>query len=118
MNIMGNKEIDNNVINKIFGNIIQDFRLKNNLTQEQLAEKIGISTKYMSKIETGIRGLSSQKLIKCMNILAITPNTLYKKLINNNSMLKQLELAEEINSLPDDKLEFIIKIIKDMKELR
>lgn len=118
MNIIENKEIDNNFINKIFGNIIQDFRIKNHLTQEQLAEKLCISTKYMSKVETGIRGLSSQKLIKCMEILEICPNTLYKKLITNNSILKQLELSEEINSLPDDKLEFVIKIIKDMKELK
>lgn len=115
---MNMKEIDNNFINKIFGNIIQDSRIKNNLTQEQLSEKIGVSTKYMSKVETGIRGLSSQKLIKCMEILSIAPNTLYKQLINNNSILRQLEISEEINSLPNDKLEFIMKIIKDMKELK
>lgn len=118
MNMIGNKEVDNNIINKIFGNIIQDFRIKNKLTQEQLAERIGISTKYMSKVETGIRGLSSSKLIKCIEILGIVPNTLYKQLINNDSVSKQLEISEELNSLPNDKLEFIIKVIKDMKELK
>lgn len=115
---MENKEIDNNTINKTFGIIIQDFRIKRKLTQEQLAEKIGVSTKYISKIETGIRGLSSQKLIMCMEILSITPNTLYKQLIKNNSITKQLEISEDINSLPNDKLEFVINIIKNMKELK
>lgn len=118
MNIIENKELDNNFINKILGNVIQDFRIKNNLTQEQLAEKLDVSTKYMSKVETGIRGLSSPKLIKCMEILSITPNKLYKQLINNNSILKQLEISEELNSLPNDKLDFIIKIINDVKELK
>lgn len=54
----------------------------------------------------------------CMEILSITPNTLYKQLIKNNSITKQLEISEDINSLPNDKLEFVINIIKNMKELK
>jgi len=38
---------------KIIGRRIQKARLENNLTQEQLSEKLKISTNYLSKIETG-----------------------------------------------------------------
>ena len=35
---------------KIGGNI-KDFRIKKNLTQQELAERVGISLSYLSKIE-------------------------------------------------------------------
>ena len=37
-------------IDKNFGKILRDFRIKNKLTQEQLSEKLGISLKYISRI--------------------------------------------------------------------
>ena len=38
-------------IDKAFGKILRDFRIKHRLTQEQLSEKLGISLKYISRIE-------------------------------------------------------------------
>ena len=35
-------------IDKIFGKILRKFRKKSGLTQEQLAEQLGISLKYIS----------------------------------------------------------------------
>ena len=40
-------------IDKIFGKILRKFRKKSGLTQEQLAEQLGISLKYISRIENG-----------------------------------------------------------------
>ena len=45
-------------IDKIFGKILRDFRVKNGFTQEQLSEKLGISLKYISRIENGNNGSS------------------------------------------------------------
>ena len=36
------------------GNRIQKYRTQRNLTQEQVAEKAGISQKHLSRIEKGI----------------------------------------------------------------
>ncbi|WP_343249564.1 helix-turn-helix transcriptional regulator [Diplocloster hominis] len=47
---------------KNVGANIQRLRLEHGLTQEQLAEAIGISTSYMSTIETGRRYPSSNLL--------------------------------------------------------
>ena len=38
-------------------------------TQKELAEKIGISLKYISRIENGNNGVKTQTLIKYMNVL-------------------------------------------------
>lgn len=42
---------DDNELFKTIGNNIQHFRKKANLTQYQLAEEVGISLSYLSKIE-------------------------------------------------------------------
>ena len=42
---------DDNELFKTIGNNIQHFRKQSNLTQCQLAEEVGISLSYLSKIE-------------------------------------------------------------------
>lgn len=56
-------------VDKIFGKILRDYRVKAGFTQEELAEKIGISLKYISRIENGNNGVKTQTLIKYMNVL-------------------------------------------------
>lgn len=98
-------------INKNFGKILRDFRVKNNMTQEQLSEKLGISLKYISRIENGNNGVKTQTLINYMNILGITPNTIYASFITNKEAAKNIEISEKLISLTDDKKEFLNSII-------
>ena len=56
--------ISKSEIDKNWSNILKSYRLKANLTQEQLAEKVGISVKYISRIETAKSGIKTQTLIK------------------------------------------------------
>ena len=104
-------------IDKNFGKILRDFRIKNNLTQEQLSEKLGISLKYISRIENGNNGVKTQTLINYMNILGITPNTLYASFISEKEAAKNIEISEKMNSLSNEKKEFISSIIDLLKEL-
>ena len=104
-------------IDKNFGKILREFRIKNNLTQEQLSEKLGISLKYISRIENGNNGIKTQTLIKYMNLLGITPNTIYKPFLTNTSVFKNVELSEKINSLSNDKKEFVSSIVDLLQNL-
>ena len=49
MNSISKSDID-----KTFGKILKDFRVKNGYTQEVMAEKLGISLKYISRMKTDI----------------------------------------------------------------
>lgn len=49
---------------KIFGSRIQELRKKNNLTQSELAEKIGLSTNFIGMVERGERNTSVDKIFK------------------------------------------------------
>lgn len=64
-------------VDKIFGKILRDYRVKAGFTQEELAEKIGISLKYISRIENGNNGVKTQTLIKYMNVLGLLLISLY-----------------------------------------
>ncbi len=104
-------------IDKFFGIILRDFRVKNKLTQEQLSEKLGISLKYISRIENGNNGVKTQTLINYMNILGITPDIIYKPFITNKEVCKNIEISEKINSLSEEKKQFLISIIELLETL-
>ena len=104
-------------IDKNFGKILRDFRVKHKLTQEELSEKLGISLKYISRIENGNNGVKTQTLINYMNILGITPNTLYASFISEKEAAKNVEISEKIVPLSDEKKEFLNSVIDLLKEL-
>ncbi len=45
-------DISSDNIKKILGSVFQEYRLKNDLTQEKLAERLSKSVKTISQIET------------------------------------------------------------------
>ncbi len=106
MNSISKSDID-----KTFGKILKDFRVKNGYTQEVMAEKLGISLKYISRIENGYSGIKTKTLINYMNILGITPNTIFKNLITNPEIKKQTEISEKLNQLSNEKLTFVDNMI-------
>lgn len=112
MNSVSKSDIDKN-----FGKILRDFRIKNNLTQEQLSEKLGISLKYISRIENGNNGVKTRTLINYMNILGITPNTIYAPFITNEETNKNIQICEKLVSLSDEKKEFINSMIDLLQKL-
>ncbi len=111
------KEITNEQINKTFGMIFQEYRVKNNLTQEKLSDELLKSPKTISLIETAQNGTSKKTDIDLMNFLGITPNILYKDFITNPEIKEKIKISEKINELPSDKIEALYKIIAILKDL-
>ena len=102
-------------IDKDFGQTIKKFRVNAGLTQEQLSEKLGISLKYISRIENGYSGIKTQTLIKCINILGIEPNLLYSKFITNENIKDNIILSENIDTLSEDYKYLATSIVKLLK---
>lgn len=108
------KKID---IDKILGEIFKEYRVKNKLTQEKIAEKLGISVKYISRIENGTGGVKVETLVNYMNILGISPNVIFERLIVNEDLKFQMQLSKKASELPDDKINFVISVIDLLKDL-
>lgn len=61
---------------KDLGRRIRTLRQKQQLTQEQLAEKIDMSTSFLGHIERGSRVSSLETLVKICNVLDANPGFL------------------------------------------
>lgn len=104
-------------VDRTIGQILKQYRKKYHLTQERISEQVGISLKYVSRIENGNGGISTETLIRYMNTLGITPNTIYKDFIHHETIKNQIEISEKLSDLSGDKLIFISKIIDLLKDL-
>ena len=64
-------------IKKELGNRIREIRTAHSLTQEALAEKIGLSAKSLSQIELGNNFVSAETLNLLCQALDVTPKVLF-----------------------------------------
>ena len=67
---------------KALGKRIRTERSKRNLTQEQLAEAVGVSTTYIGFVERGERTVTLEKLIDIANVLHVSIDFLIEDSIN------------------------------------
>lgn len=65
---------------KILGSRIRELRKAKNLTQFELAEKIGLSTNFIGMVERGERNTTVDKIFKLAKAFNITMEEFFKKL--------------------------------------
>lgn len=58
------------------GSVLRRHRKTLGLTQDQVAEKIGVSQNFYARIEAGASGMSLETLMSVCTVLLITPNDL------------------------------------------
>ena len=71
-------------LRKSIGKKIKIARLKAEYTQEQLAEKLSLSTRYISQLERGIAFGSASTIISVCKALDINANFLFSDIINTS----------------------------------
>ena len=96
------------------GQRIRKFRKANNLSQEQLAEKIGISVTHLSHIETGNTKLSLQVLVNIADCLSVQTDELLYDTNIKNSYLKE-EILDTISNCSTQDFYILRDIIKAAK---
>ena len=97
------------------GQRIRRYRKACSLSQEQLAEKIKISTTHMSHIETGSTKLSLPVFIKIAEVLSIQTDCL----LFDNPQINRTDLGNEILNLLDscsvEDMYILLDTIKTLK---
>ena len=100
-------------IRHFLGKKIKEKRLQQSLTQEQLAEKIGISTKSLSQIELGNNFVSADNLEHICSALNVQPKCLFD--FDDEYSISQYDfIIEKLKKNPNlvDKIYRIIPIIE------
>lgn len=101
-------------LKKLLGQRIRELRKSKKITQEQLAEKLGIGTANISYIENGKFAPSFENFEKLVNIFEVEPCELYKfPLQKSNDEIKK-ELFSAINN-NDELLDNIYKFYLAIK---
>ncbi len=78
---------------KQIGKKIKLARIRAGLTQEELAEKLSLSTRYISQLERGISFGTASTIIGICRALNITADFLFGDLINPNDFSNAFDIS-------------------------
>lgn len=97
---------------RLFGARIKELRKKNNMSQEQLSEKVGIESKYLSRIEVGKSYPSLEIVEKLSDALDVEMKDLFvfDHLDKEANQLRSITTLLE--GISEEKRQMIFKIIK------
>lgn len=98
-----------------YGNILRNYRKKNNLTLENVSEISGLAPRYISQIERGELTGSISTLLTFCNTYKITPNDILLGFLEAENLSTKDSYDHKINQLSirdkeiiDDLLEFLL----------
>ena len=97
------------------GGRIRAERLKQNISQEKLAEMVGVGTTHISHIETGNTIPSMKTFIAIINSLNISSDELFRNHIDKAKSMLEGEIAEIIKDCDDIETRIIADTIKALK---
>ncbi|MEY8723897.1 helix-turn-helix transcriptional regulator [Bacteroides stercorirosoris] len=100
-------------LKKFVGQRLQLLRLEKNLTQEQMGEKLSLSTSAYCKIEYGETDLTLTRLNKIAEVLNMSALDLFRKIDGNSYINNSSTIGTSIGVARDLKIESPV----DLREL-
>ena len=100
------------------GKIIKKLRVDKNMTQETLAEKIDISTNYLSKVERGLSRLNIEAFLKMAEVLSFTLDDFgieAKKTLPVNE--NKRKLLEKVLAIPERDVDLYLQTLNYIENL-
>ena len=74
----------------IIGKLVREYRLKKNLTQQELAELSDLSLPFINLVENNRRNLSVDTLLRILQAMEIEPSDFFKPLSYSSNQDLQL----------------------------
>ncbi len=96
---------------KAVGIRIKEAREAKHLTQEQLAEIVGLSSTHISVIERGVKAPKLETFIEIANALGVTSDSLLLDVLDNSLQIAATELSERIKKLPPKEQQKILRAV-------
>lgn len=108
--------MDNSVDFRRLGIRIQKYRLEKNMTQENLAELIDSSQKYLSTVEAGKHRLSLDMVVSIAKALEIPVDSLIADYDNSSDESNLYLILDEIRGMNPKQLDILRDFIKIIKK--
>lgn len=77
--------MDKNNISMHIGKVFQEYRLKNNMTQNDVSDITGLEPRHISQLERGFTKGSIDTLLKLCNAYKITPDVILYDLLDDDT---------------------------------
>ena len=89
-----NSEPQKESIQYLFGRNVKLYRKQAGLTQEQLSERLGVSQKHLSIIETGTQFASASLIGRISEELKVSPGDLFGG--SNNDIIEEIKKSRDM----------------------
>jgi len=96
-------------------NIIQKARKQKGLKQSELAEKIGISEKHLSKIETGKNYPALDNFLKIIEVLGLSLKDFGVDSTDETSINK-IKLQKLINTASEKQIDIYLDVLENLQK--
>ena len=100
------------MIDARIGKRIKECREKIGLTQEQFAEKTGLTTNYISTVERGASFPRCEKLITILNALEVSADAIFCDVLIHSNTYKSSSLSDELSTLSPEAQKRILQIVE------
>lgn len=121
MNLMQETEVEGYVGREIryelIGKRVREYRKKQKLTQQALAEMVGLVPSNISHIERGTTKLSIQSLIRIANALKVSAESLLCDNLDHAIQPFQQEIADIIDDCTPEEVRILADILISTKEI-
>ena len=101
---------------KAVGARIKKAREAASLTQEQLAEMVGLSSSHISVVERGVKAPRLETFVEIANALGVTADSLLIDVLDHAMEISASELSEQIKRLSPKAQEKTLKVIQVLVE--
>ncbi len=101
-------------LNVQIGERIKELRMLNKYTREDLANKVGISVKFLYNIEQGKQGFSSETLLALSEVFHVKCDYILK---GSTESAYSNELLEVIDMFDESQMITLVKVLKDIYEM-
>lgn len=95
----------------MIGARIKDIRNKQGITQEQLSERVGINTKYLSSIERGKENPTLNTLLKLTQSLDVNLDEIFSNLQIEDPAKRKSLIISLLDEADDEQLKLAYKIL-------
>lgn len=103
--------MDKNNISMHIGKVFQEYRLKNNMTQNDVSDITGLEPRHISQLERGFTKGSIDTLLKLCNAYKITPDVILYDLLDDDTKNMVKMYDEKFKKLSKRDKEIILYFI-------
>jgi transcriptional regulator with XRE-family HTH domain len=96
---------------KAVGQRIKQAREAKGLTQEQLAEKVGLSASHMSVIERGVKPPKLETFVEIANELGVDANSILADVLSVSNEIISSQISVRLSALPVTQQKKILRVL-------